>query len=103
MKYIDLAKSAPQCFGCRDPADGTLVLAHRNRNGWGMLFGKSTKALSLAGAIMCHTCHQYGDSERGRKDSDFWEMAVQRTLTWAWQSGYLRFLPSGGEADERLR
>ena len=103
MKYTDLAPLAPQCFGCRDPADGTLVLCHRNRNGWGMLFGKSEKALSLAGAIMCHDCHLYGDSEHGRKDSDWWEMAVQRTLTWAWSCGYIRFHKNGGDADAALR
>ena len=103
MKYTDLAKLAPVCFGCRDPADGTLVLCHRNRNGWGMLFGGKIKSLSLAGAIMCHDCHQYGDSAPGRKDSDWWEMAVQRTLTWAWQNGYLRLDPKGGEPDDRLR
>ena len=84
------------------PESGSLVLAHRNRNGWGLLFGRSAKSLSLAGAILCPACHAYGDSE-GRTDSDWWELAVQRTLTWAWSEGFVTFRPGGGEAVEALR
>ena len=102
MKYTDLARIAPRCMGCRQPAGGTLVLAHRNRNGWGMLFGRGTKALSLAGAILCDECHAYGDGQ-GRTDSDWWEMAVQRTLTWAWQEGYIQFNWIGGVPHKALR
>lgn len=103
VNYTDIAKQAPRCFGCGDPADGTIVLAHRNRNAWGLLFGRGSKGLSLLGAFLCFSCHAYGDSAEGRKDSDFWELAIARSQTWAWQQGYLRFLPSGGEPDERLR
>ncbi len=96
MKYTDLARLAPQCFGCRQPPEeGELVLAHRNRNGWGMLFGRGIKSLSLAGAILCPECHTYGDGP-GRTDYSWWEMAVQRTLTWAWKEGYIEFNWIGG-------
>jgi len=102
-KYTELAKIAPQCFGCRQtPQDGELVLAHRNRSGWGMLSGRGIKSLSLAGAILCVTCHRYGDNE-GRNDSYWWEMAVQRTLTWAWEGGYIDFRASGGDKSMALR
>lgn len=103
MNYTELAKKAPHCFGCRFvPEPGSLVLAHRNLSGWGLLFGQSVKALSLAGAILCPKCHAYGDGE-GRKDSHFWELAVQRTQTWAWSEGFVTFRPDGGEAVEALR
>jgi len=102
-KYTELAKIAPQCFGCRQtPQDGELVLAHRNLNGWGMLFGRGIKSLSLAGAILCGSCHRYGDNE-GRNDSEFWEMAVQRTLTWSFESGFLQFNSEGGDESKALR
>lgn len=83
--------------------DGTVVLAHRNRNAWGLLFGRGIKSLSMSGALLCDLCHAYGDGKDGRKDSDFWELAVQRTQTWAWRSGYLQFRPDGGEPDPHLR
>ena len=102
-KYTELAKIAPQCFGCREvPEEGSLVLAHRNRSGWGMLFGTSMKGLSLAGAILCQKCHAFGDG-KGRCDYWWWEVATQRTLTWAWEEGYVTFNPKGGESDPRLR
>ena len=103
MKYTELAKLAPRCFGCRQvPEIGGLVLAHRNRNGWGMLSGRGIKALSLAGAILCGECHRYGDG-LGHTDYSWWEMAVQRTITFAWQQGYITFNPKGGEPVESLR
>ena len=103
MKYTKLANLAPCCFGCRQiPEAGKLVLAHRNRNGWGMLFGRGTKALSLAGAILCDKCHAYGDGQ-GRTDYSWWEMCHQRTLTWAWKQGYITFNPKGGEPVKALR
>ena len=102
-KYTELAKLAPHCFGCRQvPQTGELVLAHRNRNGWGLLFGKGIKSLSLTGAILCQKCHLYGESD-GRKDYDFWELAVHRTITWVWQEGFIDFRPSGGEKSQALR
>jgi len=103
LKYTELAKIAPQCFGCREvPEEGSLVLAHRNRNGWGMMFGRGMKGLSLAGAILCPKCHAFGDGD-GRNDYWWWEMATQRTLTWAWESGYITFNAKGGESDPKLR
>jgi hypothetical protein len=33
-KYTELAKDVPLCMGCRNPNDGTIVLAHRNLNAW---------------------------------------------------------------------
>lgn len=101
MKYTDIAENAPTCMGCRKANDGTLVLAHRNLNGWGMLFGKAKKGITVAGAILCLECHIYGDGD-GRRDNHWWEMAVQRTLTWAVLQGYLRFLRNGGEPDRKL-
>ena len=103
MKYTELANVAQVCFGCREvPETGTMVLAHRNRNGWGMMFGRGRKGLSLAGAILCQKCHTYGDGP-GRNDHWWWEMAVQRTLTWAWQQGYITFDSKGGEPAKALR
>ena len=101
-RYGDLATLAPQCFGCRKAADGTIVLAHRNRNAWGLLFGRGIKGLSLSGALLCRDCHAYGDAD-GRNDVDFWELAVERTQVWAWKNGFVRFSPQGGEADTALR
>lgn len=103
MKYCEIAKRTEQCMGCKKPNDGTIVLAHRNLNCWGTLAGKSTKTLSLLGAFLCHECHAYGDGE-GRTDTQWWEYAVHRTITWAWQQGYIRF-GSGfvEEKDMRLR
>ena len=103
MKYTELAKLAPVCFGCRDPADGTLVLAHDNLSGWGMLFGRGVKSLALGGMILCFSCHEYSETPEGRKDYHWRAMAHQRTLTWSWQNGYLRLDPKGGEPDDRLR
>ena len=102
--YADLAKIAPHCFGCREvpKEEGLLVLAHRNRNGWGMLFGRGIKSLTAAGAIFCDKCHTFGDGE-GRCDYWWWEMCTQRTITWAVEKGYIVFNPEGGEPDPRLR
>jgi hypothetical protein len=102
MRYTELAPLAPCCFGCQKSADGTLVLCHRNRNGWGLLFGKGTKGLSLCGAILCADCHLYGDGP-GRRDAEWWELAVHRTLTWSWSRGFLAFRPNGGPSVESLR
>ena len=86
MKYTDLAKEVPTCMGCRKEADGTIVLAHRNRNAWGIRFGKGIKTHDILGAFLCHECHQYGDGH-GRNDFDWWELAVHRSLTWAYENG----------------
>lgn len=103
MKYTELAKRSPVCMGCHKPADGTIVLAHRNLNAWGLMAGKATKTLSILGAFLCSECHNYGDG-KGRKDQQFWEYAVHRTITWAWQNGWLR-MGSGKleDKDARLR
>ena len=100
--YTELAKIAPLCFGCRNPSDGTIVLAHRNMNGWGMLAGRGIKSIAIGGSFLDAECHTYGDGQ-GQTDYHWWSMANQRALTWAWQSGYLRFEPNGGEPDKRLR
>ena len=102
MRYTELAPLAPQCFGCKKAADGTLVLCHRNLNGWGLLSGTGIKSLSICGAILCYDCHLLADG-RGRRDSHWWEMAVQRTMTWAWSRGFITFHKAGGPADEALR
>ena len=101
-KYGDLATIVPLCCGCRSAADGTIVLAHRNRSGWGLPFGRGVKSLSICGAFLCHNCHTYGDND-GRKDYDWWELAVQRSITWAWGEGYLSFGPGCGEGVQALR
>ena len=102
-RYGDLARIVTQCMGCRKVADGTIVLAHRNRGGWGLLFGRGTKSLSLTGAFICYNpCHLYADGE-GRKDADWWELACQRSVTWAWQNGFLNFNAKGGDPDHALR
>ena len=102
MNYTRLAADSPWCFGCGKDNDGTVIPAHRNRNGWGLKFGKGIKTLQLLTAFLCHECHQYGDGP-GRDDYDWWELAVHRTLTWAWEQGFLKFVSSGGEPDKRLR
>ncbi len=76
-----LAKNAPKCCGCGRANDGTVVLAHRNLSAWGLRFGKGIKTIDLLGAHLCHDCHVYGDG-KGRKDYQFWELAVHRTITW---------------------
>lgn len=76
-------------MGCRKPADGTIVLAHRNLNGWGLLFGKGIKTVDVLGAFLCRECHEYGDGE-GRKDHHWWELAVHRSVTWAYDNGHIR-------------
>lgn len=102
MNYSELAKDAPWCFGCGSDNDGTVVLAHRNRSGWGLKFGKGIKSLQLSGAFLCHSCHQYGDGG-GRTDHSWWELSTQRSQTWAWEQGFLRLDPAGGDPDKRLR
>ena len=70
------------CMGCRSPQDGTIVLAHRNRNAWGLKFGRGIKTHDILGAFLCASCHNYGDN-RGRHDYDWWELAVHRSIAWA--------------------
>ena len=82
--YTRLAKEVPYCMGCRKPADGTIVLAHRSLNAGGLVAGKGKKTLDILGAFLCHECHIYGDGE-GRKDFQWWELAVHRSITWAWE------------------
>jgi hypothetical protein len=87
-KYTDLAKKVPCCMGCRTPNDGTVVLAHRNLNGWGLRAGKGIKTLDILGAFLCRECHAQGDAMR-RRDFQFWELAVHRSITWAYDNGYI--------------
>ena len=87
-KYTDLAKIVPCCMGCRLPRDGTIVLAHRNLNAWGLKAGKGIKTVDVLGAFLCRSCHASGDSMR-RRDFQFWELAVHRSITWAFDEGYL--------------
>lgn len=75
-------------MGCRKVQDGTIVLAHRNLNAWGLRAGKGIKTHDILGAFLCSDCHRYGDQE-GRPDVKFWELAVHRSLTWAWEHGHL--------------
>ena len=89
MTYRDLARQVPTCMGCRKPADGTIVLAHRNLNAWGLRAGRGIKTHDPLGAFLCFDCHTYGDGP-GRKDSDFWELAVHRSLAWALDNNHLR-------------
>lgn len=84
IKYTELAKYAPACFGCGDHNDGTVVCAHRSRGGWGLRFGRGIKSVDTFSAFLCQRCHNYGDGE-GRRDSDWWELAIGRTLTWTFQ------------------
>jgi hypothetical protein len=88
MNYRQLAQQVPSCMGCGKARDGTIVLAHRNRNAWGLCAGKGIKTVDICGAFLCYTCHVYGDGE-GRRDHDWWELAVHRSLTWAWKSGWI--------------
>lgn len=76
-------------MGCRREADGTIVLAHRNRNAWGLRFGRGIKTHDLLAALLCSDCHAYGDGE-GRNDYNWWELAVHRTIAWAIDEGYIR-------------
>ena len=101
--YNKLGAEIPFCTGCRDLNNGTVRLAHRNVNTWGTKFGKGIKSLSLSGAFLCDNCDQFYSEGDGRKDSYFWELAVQRSQTWAWASGHLTFSPDSGDPDARLR
>jgi hypothetical protein len=87
-KYTDLAKDVPLCMGCRKRNDQTIVLAHRNRNAWGLRFGKGIKTIDLLGAFLCSECHHYGDNQ-GRTDYNWWELAVHRSIAWAVDNGHV--------------
>lgn len=104
MKYPQLAKTIPYCCGCRAPNTGTIRLAHRNLNGWGMKFGRGIKSMALTGAFLCAECDaRYGES-KAIEDGRWWEMAVQRSISWAWDEGYLGMIqPSGKASKEALR
>jgi hypothetical protein len=86
--YTDLAKIVPNCMGCRKPQDKTIVLAHRNRNAWGLRAGKGIKTHDILGAFLCADCHAYGDGN-GRKDYNWWELCVHRSLAWASEEGHI--------------
>ena len=101
--YNKLGAEISFCADCRAPNDGTVRLAHRNVNIWGVAFGRGIKSLSLSGAFLCHNCDQFYSEGDGRKDSHFWELACQRSQNFAWQSGHLTFNPDGGDPDSRLR
>ena len=94
VNYRALAKEVSCCMGCRLPADGTIVLAHRNLLGWGLHFGRGQKTIDLLGAILCRECHSYGDNE-GRTDYHWWELAVHRSITWAFDNGKLTLQGNG--------
>jgi len=100
VKYTSLAKEVPVCMGCRKAADGTIVLAHRNLNGWGLKAGRGIKTISLCGAFLCYTCHVFGDGD-GQEDHHWWELAIHRSLTWAYDNGHLAM--GTGEIDDKLR
>ena len=102
-RYSEIAKIVPFCAGCRASSDGTIRLAHRNLNTWGTLFGRSSKGLSLNAAFLCQDCDSHYSEGDGRRDSEFWEMAIARSLTFAWREGYLKFNPKGGDPDAALR
>lgn len=87
-KYTELAKIVPCCMGCRKPRDGTIVLAHRNLNAWGLHSGMSAKTIDLLGAFLCSVCHVRGDGLH-RNDCFWWELAVHRSITWAFDNGYI--------------
>jgi hypothetical protein len=87
-KYTRLAREVPYCMGCRQNQDGTIVLAHRNRNGWGLRFGTGIKTPDILGAFLCSACHHYGDGD-GRTDYNWWELAVHRSITWALDNDHL--------------
>jgi len=76
-------------MGCRNGSDGTIVLAHRNRNAWGLRAGRGIKTHDILGAFLCSSCHIYGDNQ-GRKDFDFWELAVHRSIAWALDEGHIK-------------
>lgn len=101
-KYSQLARIIPFCCGCRVENHSDVVLAHRNRNAWGILSGRGIKSVSISGAFLCSMCHTWADSD-GQNDAEFWELASGRSLTWAFQSGYLQFNPNGGDPDAALR
>ena len=86
--YTALAKVVPSCMGCRKNSDGTIVLAHRNRNAWGLQSGKGIKTIDILGAFLCSECHIFGDG-LGKTDYNWWELAVHRSLTWAANEGHI--------------
>jgi hypothetical protein len=88
MKYTQLAKLVPVCMGCRKIADGTIVCAHRNHNSWGIRSGRGIKNIDLLSAFLCAECHVYGDGP-GQRDYQWWEWAVHRSITWAYEEGYI--------------
>jgi hypothetical protein len=88
-KYTALAKTVPNCMGCRKPNDGTIVACHRNRNAWGLRAGRGIKTIELLTAFMCSECHRYGDTD-GCNDYNWWELAVHRTITWSLENGHIK-------------
>jgi hypothetical protein len=56
--------------------DETIVLAHRNVPG---SFGMGMKGPDWWGAHLCAACHYDGDHEK-RRDYQWWELAVYRTM-----------------------
>ena len=75
-RKIAKLRQAPRhefCVMCGKPDP---VLAHRNMPGD---FGTGLKGPDWWGAHLCHECHTYGDG-KGRKDYQFWELAVYRTM-----------------------
>jgi hypothetical protein len=86
--YTELAKKVPWCMGCRVIQENGIVLAHRNRNAWGLRFGRGIKTHDILGAFLCPACHKYGDGP-GRNDYNWWELAVHRSLAWALENYYI--------------
>lgn len=89
-KLLRLAAKAPECFMCRQPNDGTVVMAHSNQQRDGK--GTGHKAADYRVAALCSMCHALIDSgtaltraERVEK----WEEAHRATMGWLFEAGWL--------------
>ena len=93
MNLRKTAKLAPYCFGCglQNPNGDLLCLAHSNALKDGRGIGH--KSHDEAGAILCHSCHDYVDGRAGGASKEakraFHEHAAEKTRAWWQVNGYI--------------
>jgi hypothetical protein len=84
-KLLALARSAPRCFCCGVPNDGTVVGAHANMQSMGK--GARHKSADIP-AFLCHACHDAVDGRnnvylsREQRNAE-WAMASVHSMRWA--------------------
>lgn len=89
-KLLQIARTAPCCFGCMKVNQGDVVAAHSNqlRDGKGM----GQKAHDFRVAYLCSACHReldQGKSMSKQEKLEFWEEAHRKSVEWLFLSGVL--------------